>query len=473
MKTLDIWSKMSVAKKASIALVFAKFCQKGIAMVSTPVFTRIMEPEQYGIITNFTSWQNIIVIIATLNLSQGVFNNGMLEFEKDRDRFTTSVLFLANFCTIVCFGLYLFFVKFLKPYIGLSDAFMLLMFIYMLVFPAYSYWSCRQRFEFKYKVLTILTIGITLLQMVFGIFFVLWADMENQAFAKVFATEIVTIIVGMVIYVITLCRTGFGIKYKYVKYAFKFNIFLVPHFLAMNVLASGDKVMITNMVGKAQTAIYGVSYTAASTILIFWQAIEASWTPWLYEHLKDNNKEPVKERANQIITMFAVISVLCMLFAPEVMMILASGVYMEGIYVVPSVTAGVYFMAVYALYMRVEYYSKKTGATMVGSVAVAVANVVLNYIFIQLYGYRAAGYTTLVCYIFLYLFHFWYTRFIGMKNIYNDKYIAILSGIMILITFFINLTYQSIMLRYGLITVLAVLLVIFRKQVIEQVKALF
>ena len=115
MKTLDIWSKMSVAKKASIALVFAKFCQKGIAMISTPVFTRIMEPEQYGIITNFNSWQNIIVIIATLNLSQGVFNNGMLEFEKDRDRFTTSVLFLANFCTIVCFGLYLFFVKFLKP----------------------------------------------------------------------------------------------------------------------------------------------------------------------------------------------------------------------------------------------------------------------------------------------------------------------------------------------------------------------
>lgn len=473
MKVLNIWEKMSAAKKASIALIFAKFCQKGIAMVSTPIFTRIVEPEQYGIITNFTSWQNIIIIIATLNLSQGVFNNGMLEFKKDRDQFTISVLFLANFCTIVCFGLYSLLKNFLHPYIGLSDTFMLLMFIYMLFFPAYSYWSCRQRFEFKYKLLTVLTIGITLFQMTFGVIFVLLSDIENQAFAKVFATEIITIIVGAIMYIVMLCKTGFRIKKLYIKYAFKFNIFLVPHFLAMNVLASGDKVMITNMVGKAQTAIYGVSYTAASTIQIFWQAIEASWTPWLYEHLKEDNKEPVKERANQIITMFAVISVLCMLFAPEIMMILAAGVYMDGTSIIPSVTAGVYFTSVYALYMRVEYYSKKTGATMVGSVAVAVANVVLNYIFIQLYGYRAAGYTTLVCYIFLYLFHFWYTRFIGMKNIYNDKYIAILSGIMILITFFVNFTYQSVMLRYGLITGLAVLLMVFRKQVMKQIKALF
>ena len=100
------WDKMSVAKKASLALIFAKFCQKGIAMVSTPIFTRIMDTDQFGAITNFTSWQSIIVIIATLNLSQGVFNNGMLEFKNDRNRFTFSALALANGCTVAFFCVY-------------------------------------------------------------------------------------------------------------------------------------------------------------------------------------------------------------------------------------------------------------------------------------------------------------------------------------------------------------------------------
>lgn len=104
------WDKMSVAKKASLALIFAKFCQKGIAMVSTPIFTRIMDTDQFGAITNFTSWQSIIVIIATLNLSQGVFNNGMLEFKNDRNRFTFSALALANGCTVAFFVFMLFFV---------------------------------------------------------------------------------------------------------------------------------------------------------------------------------------------------------------------------------------------------------------------------------------------------------------------------------------------------------------------------
>ena len=464
------WDKMSVAKKASLALIFAKFCQKGIAMISTPIFTRIMDTDQFGAITNFTSWQSIIVIIATLNFSQGVFNNGMLEFKNDRNRFTFSALALANLCTVVLFGIYIIFRRELYKYIGLSDQLMVLMFAYMIFYPAFSYWSCRQRYEYKYKLLTIITILTTFLQMVLGVVAVLSVDTKSQALAKLYATEVVLIVTGIIMYGVIAFRARFQVKFSYVKYAFRFNIFLVPHFLAMTVLASGDKVMIASMVGNTETAIYGVSYTAASVINIFWQAIEASWTPWLFEHLSSNNRAPIKDRANQIITIFASISIACMLFAPEIMRILASESYMEGIYIIPSVTAGVFFTAVYALYMRLEYYSKKTKATMVGSAAVAVANVVMNYVFINLFGYMAAGYTTLVCYIFLSIYHYWYSRRIGMNDIYDDKFIIALSVGMIVFSIVVTFTYSFSFLRYGLIGVIGVLCVWKRDWIIPQIK---
>ncbi len=41
----------------------------------------------------------------------------------------------------------------------------------------------------------------------------------------------------------------------------------------------------------------------------------------------------------------------------------------------------------------------KTQFLMAASMAAAGANVVLNFIFIRLFGYIAAGYTTLACYM--------------------------------------------------------------------------
>ena len=473
MNLKEKWNSLSPAKKASFALIFAQFCQKGLSMISTPIFTRIMATEQYGEITNFTSWQSIIMIIATLNLSQGVFNNGMLEFREDRERFTASTLLLANICTFVVFGLYLLFYGVLSPIVGLSKELMFLMFLYMIFYPAYSYWSCRQRYEFKYKSLTIITICASAVQIIAGIAAVLLSNEHQQALAKLIASEVVLILLGLVMHIVIVVKSKFRFSFRYIKYAFAFNIFLVPHYLAMTVLASGDRVMITAMVGKTQTAIYGVSYTAAAIISTLGQAVEYSWAPWLFEHLNADDRKPIPKRANQIALLYASAAIACMLFAPEIMKILASNAYAEGYYIIPSVTTGVYFSSIYALYMRLEYYSKKTKATMVGSLLAAGANIVLNYIFIKLFGYIAAGYTTLACYILLYLFHFWYTRRIGMKNIYDDKRIAILSWTLVAFAICVTFTYSHPIMRYSLIGLLVILLFVFRKAVIEQVKAIF
>ena len=52
-----------------------------------------------------------------------------------------------------------------------------------------------------------------------------------------------------------------------------------------------------------------------------------------------------------------------------------------------------------------EYYSKKTIYIMLGTSVAAVLNVVLNYIFIQVFGFVAAAYTTLAAYIVYLILH--------------------------------------------------------------------
>lgn len=465
-----MWKQLSVAKKASLALIFARVCQKGLAMLSTPIFTRIMTTEQYGDISNFTSWQSTIFIVATLNLAMGVFNNGMLDFKADRNSFMLSSLALSNISTIIIGILVLLLYPLIKGYFGLSDGLIFLMFIYMFFYPAFQYWSTRQRYEYKYKLLTLWTIIIAFLQVILGIVAVIFSVPDYQAVNKLYVSEGVIIAAGMVSYIVIALRAKGQIKKEYISYAFKFNIFLVPHFLAMTILSSGDRIMITNMVGKRETAIYSVSYTVASVVLIFWEAVEASWIPWLYEHLSTGVLVPIKKRANEIVVLFGGITLVCMLFAPEAVAILASSDYYEGVFIIPSVTAGVFFQALYAMYMRLEYFSKETKATMVCSITAAVINILLNYVFIKLFGYIAAGYTTLFCYILLFLFHMLYCSRIGMKNIYNNRFIIIASVVMVILSIVVLVLYQMPIIRYLCICGFLIIALIKRKKIILLVK---
>jgi O-antigen/teichoic acid export membrane protein len=93
----------SPAVKASMALLFANLILKGLSLISGPIFTRIMPTDQYGIVSTFQSWQSLLAVIVTLNLSQGVFNNGMLEFKENRDQFEFALVVI----TVVCTGLFL------------------------------------------------------------------------------------------------------------------------------------------------------------------------------------------------------------------------------------------------------------------------------------------------------------------------------------------------------------------------------
>ncbi len=82
---------MSAPVKAAMWFTICSFLQKGIQFITVPIFTRLLTKEQYGLYNVYNSWSQIVLIFASLNLFYGVFNNGMLKFETDRDRFVSSV----------------------------------------------------------------------------------------------------------------------------------------------------------------------------------------------------------------------------------------------------------------------------------------------------------------------------------------------------------------------------------------------
>lgn len=460
----------SPAAKASLALLCANLILKGLSLISGPIFTRIMPTAEYGIVSTFMSWQSLLTVIVTLNLTSGVFNNGMLEFREDRDCFQFSLLVVSSISAIIYFCIYLLFSKIFNQFFELPVILIYFMFAYFFFVPAYQYWSGRQRYEYKYKLLTCIIIGISLFSVVFGIVAVLQVPDDSRAVAKVFASEVVNILIGAFFFIYIGIKAKFKCKIEYCIFALKFNIPLIPHYLSMYVLSSSDRIMISKMVNASATAIYSVAYTVGMVINIVWQSIEASLAPWIYEKLGSEDYKRVKKLTVRIVLLFGVMCSICTLFAPEIMKILAPANYYSGIYVIPSISAGVFFTAVYSLYMRVELFYKKTGFATIATTLAAVANLILNYIFIQLYSFYAAGYTTLICYFLLYLLHYLNVRKKGYSHIMDNGKIFGISIVVITITILITFLYRYTILRYAMIGFVLVILLIKNEKIISYVK---
>ena len=157
-------------------------------------------------------------------------------------------------------------------------------------------------------------------------------------------------------------------------------------------------------------------------------------------------------------------NIVLILFAPEAVKLFATDEYYEAIYIIPAVSASVYFTFLFNVFANIEYYYSETKYVGIASILAAITNVVLNYIFIGKYGYLAAGYTTLASYILYALGHYIFMRIVCKKhasgyNYYDNKSILIISILFTVISLSIIPFYKSTLLRYIIISLILVIII--------------
>ena len=140
-----------IQAKASIWFVLCSVVQKGLAFLTTPIFTRIMSAEEYGVVSVYNSWISILTVVLTLQLATGVYNKAMIRYEHQRNEYTSSILVLTTLMLLFWLGVYLLFSKKISGLLGMSSDLTVMLFIDMIFSEAMSLWTIRNKFEFEYK----------------------------------------------------------------------------------------------------------------------------------------------------------------------------------------------------------------------------------------------------------------------------------------------------------------------------------
>ena len=199
LKTLvDKYKSLSAPVKASIWFTACNIIQKGIALISTPIFTRIMTTQQYGVYTIYQSWYQVLTIFATLNLSAGIFNNGLTKYPEKKSEFVSSLQGLSTTVTFVLFLIYIAIPQFWNELLGLGTLFVVAMFVQLLFEPAYLFWSAEQRYQYNYKSLIFTTMIIAIGSPLIGIIAVI--STSYKAEARVLSFVLVQVVLGLYLY---------------------------------------------------------------------------------------------------------------------------------------------------------------------------------------------------------------------------------------------------------------------------------
>lgn len=474
-KQLTHFKNIPIEARVSMAYAVCSILQNCLQFVTLPLFARILTTEQYGQYTIYTSWSAILVIFITLNLPYGSFSTAMVKFEEKRDRYIASAEGICLLLTVCFLALYLPFQKRWNTLFELPTGLVLVMLGEMLANAGILFWSGKKRFEYRYKSV----IAVTLLNSVLGpvAAYILVVGSTERGYARILGYAGVTILTGGVIFILNLVRGRQIFNRQMWQFALGFNLPLICYYLSQVVFNQSDRIMISHYCGKAQAAIYGVAYSIAMVLTFVLNAVNNSYVPWFYGKLKEGKQRDNRAITSGIAVLMAVLLLGVIWLTPEIIWIMAGSEYADAIWVVPPVAMSVLLLFYAQLYINVEFYFEKKKHLVIASIGAALMNIGLNAWLIPVFGFVAAGYTTLASYVIFVLANYAAMRqVLRQEGLTDEAYdhrqlILIFVGFMLL-GFTGCALYMYVWVRYLVIAVMLAGLLMGRKRMLGYLRRL-
>lgn len=445
------------ALKSGIWYTAANFITRSIGFITTPIFTRLLTHDEFGLYNNYTSWLSTFTILVTLNLSS-TFISARFDFEDDFDGYISSTLSLSVLSNLIWLLLINLFSDLFVSFTGVEIRYLNIMMLYLIFHTAIEMFQTRERYYFEYKISVITSLAVALCSSILSVFLVLY--MDNKLEGRIIGSSASQIFIGLGLLVL-IYKKGRKINVSYWKYALPICLPFIPHLLSLTLLNSMDKMMITRICGAEDNALYSVAYTCGAIITLLVTSLNTAFAPWLGEKLKEEKVDEIKTVSNKYILLFVFLSCGIMLVVPELLLIMGGNSYIEAKYVMPPVAFGCVCQFMYTLYVNIEQFKKKTMGMAIASMSAAGLNYILNAFLIPRFGYIAAAYTTLASFLWLLIAHMFLVNRLKLSNVYDNKRILLLILLMSIYTIGITFLYRNSFLRYTLIGLYAVVLVHF------------
>lgn len=413
------------AIKSASWYVISNLLIKALSFITAPIFTHILLPSEYGVVSNFFAWEAIISVFIGLGIDYTI-GRAKLDYSDRFNSYLSSIQFLNIIATIIIFIIIKIFSKTFVSFSGIPVNLIVILVIYALTKTFITLFQSKLRFEYKYKGNVLIAFYTIIVTTALSLILLFVFNTSDKGVARIYGSTLPLILLGSFCFLILVINGKTFIDKEMWKYALIFSLPMIPHALSMIILEQTDRIMIVKYIGLEEAGLYSFAYTFATILSVVTNSLMNGWQPWFFENLNGDNTAIINKSVRILGTILLLFITTYLCVIPDFMKIMGRKEFWIAKYATIPVIAGCAFQFLYNVFVQLELYNKKTFLIAAGSLSAAVINLILNYFFIPQFGYIAAGYTTLVSYFLLMIYHFCICKLYFKSKLFDFKTILIL-----------------------------------------------
>lgn len=459
---------LRVPAKASVWYIVSSAIARGVAAAGTPIFTRLLTPEEYGLFPLYNTWGGIIGVIVTLELTGSVIYRGLQKFSDKRDDFISASfgLFLSIF-VFFC-ALYFALEGFVNRITGLNTFVTTLLVLQIFSNTVIAFYTGKARFEYKYKIVAMLnllsSLGIPLL----SVLIIFLTRIRSEA--RIIGSCITAAIVGSIILIDILKKSRKLFDKEIWRFLLRFNLPLIPHYLAMSIILRIGEITVGRYYGTEALGIYSVAMSVGMALTIITNGLLSALSPWMLRKIESRDIDRIKDFLLLLTKGLSVICLFILAFAPEAIRILTPPAFHNALPAVYALEISVVPMFISNALMSGEIYYEKNAVSALPSIISAVLSALLSIFILPLIDFRFVSVFVLLSYVLLATLNtLTFRRLSGETPIHIKSALTVFS-LTSGYAFILFLFRDVIMSRVILVLPLLPALFIFSKQILKKIK---
>lgn len=390
-----------------------------VTFLLLPLFTHILSPEEYGVVTLiyvFLGFMNIIYHYGLDAAFMRHYSDATDDQEKKRI-FSTAVWLMLVLSGILSLVILLFTRPLALTLLGdleYNNIFTMaagILFLDAFAHVPFAFLRMREKaalFVFIKIINVVSTLGL-------NIYFVAVLRYGiTGIFISVLLASVVTTVSVFAATLVSLRPTfSPGLARAYIRFGLPF----VPAGLASITMEMIDRYILAGLKDTATVGIYSAGYKLGIFMLLLTTAFNYAWQPFFLKMGKKNESGPVFARVfSYFILASSVVWVLLSAFIHQIVRVSFFGYsiigpsFYEAEAIVPLILLAYMFEGAYLNFLPGIYFEKKTFYIPIITASGAAVNIVCNFILIPTYGMMGAAVATVVGYITMSVMTFFISR---------------------------------------------------------------
>lgn len=355
--------------RSSFIYVFCEGVNKAIPFLLLPFITHYLTPADYGVVTNFNVYVQIISVFCYLSTAGALPVMFHKLEKKDVRLYVSNMILLNTYATVASSIIALCLSGIIDKSLNLPSIFQLYAIITVWFTSITNInmilWRCEEK-PFKFGFYQISQTALNAFSTIVFVIIML-LGWQGRVYSMMFATIVFGIISLGILY--KRGYLSFTVSKEYVRSTLFYALPIIPHALSFWFRSGADKIMLTEMCGLSENGLYSVAMTWGAIVTMFLTSFNNAYAPYLYKKLsffdKDRKGTLVEQKHlvrliwRSIFFLFFFVIIAFLISALLIKLMYDSSYYGSLIFL-PFVMIAQFFSGCYLMFVCFIHYTFKT-----------------------------------------------------------------------------------------------------------------